>query len=93
MLRCVAGSLGAELRTVPGVGHSWEGHEATLAFAIGEWLWRRAQQALEPPGLAEAQRPSGHNIFVDSLTKQVQEIHAEVRCASLALTLSEGDAS
>jgi len=80
----LAHAASSEVRTVPGVGASWEGDEATLAYAIGEWLWRVGQPDEGVGGgrgeLGELQpRPSGFNIFVDSLALQVKEIHAEAR--------------
>jgi len=80
----LAHAASSEVRTVPGVGASWEGDEATLAYAIGEWLWRVGQPDEGGGGgrgeLGELQpRPSGFNIFVDSLALQVKEIHAEAR--------------
>lgn len=75
----LCGARSHEVRVVPGVGHSWSGHESTLAYAIGEWLWRRAQQALLPESLAPDRQPSGFNIFVDSLAAHNKEIHAEAR--------------
>ena len=79
----LGGSLSHELRVVPGVGSEWDGHEGKLAYAIGDWLWRRTQQAdpsssplTRVPGDRE---PSGFNIFVDDLGRKVREIHAEAR--------------
>ena len=63
-----------ELRVVPGVGGDWAGHESTLAYAIGDWIWRRTQQG---DGASQAQ--SGFNVFVDDLGAKVREIHAGTR--------------
>ena len=44
------GAKSVELRVVPGVGSDWRGHEPTLSYAIGDWLWRRTQQGDAAPG-------------------------------------------
>ena len=78
------GSNSRELRVLPGMGSaepragdssSMAGQEATVAYAIGDWMWRKTHGD-DGDGAA-----SGFNIFVDDLGKRVREIHAEARGA------------
>jgi dienelactone hydrolase len=71
------GAKSVELRVVPGVASDWQGHEPTLSYAIGDWLWRRTQQGDAAPG----ENASGFNVFVDDLGAKVREIHAGTRMA------------
>jgi hypothetical protein len=73
------GCTSHELRVVPGMGHELVGCEATLAYAIGDWLWRRMHQDGAGGADGEGRGPSGFNIFVDDLGQKVREIHASTR--------------
>ena len=68
--------------------------QATLAYAVSEWLWRKTRMqdgsgarkdTQDAPGLEH--RPSGFNIFVDDLGAQVgpQLAHAQSECAAAAV--------
>ena len=77
------GSSSCELRVIPGMGSDSElvGHEATLAYAISDWIWRRTMHASSDQEYAAVggEAPSGFNIFVDDLSAKVREIHAGTR--------------
>ena len=58
------------------------GQEATLAYAIGDFIWRKTHDDGAQPQFAadgEGDGPSGFNIFVDDLGRRVREIHASTR--------------
>ena len=89
------GSHSHELRILPGMGaaepraaagSTLAGQEATLAYAIGDWMWRKTHGDNGGEDAA-----SGFNIFVDDLGKRVREIHAEARGALPSIENDDDD--
>jgi len=102
----LVGSASCELRIIPGVGSDWTPHQSTLSYAVSDWLWRKTrptsslvgfgtETAEMAPGAGLAQalehRPSGFNIFVDNLSLQVKEIHAEARQKLPSMAMGDDD--